>query len=84
MPVHIKVELHLGQLEMNLKFKGKSYILSCVASLVEAMGVNGNSQGEHGDGEDQSVKGPKQSCPCLFRPFSRRLLLEEHHKEKIR
>lgn len=44
MTVHIKVEIHLRQLEMNLKFKGKSYMLSCVASLVEAMGVNGNSR----------------------------------------
>lgn len=49
MPVHIKVEIHLGQLEMNLKFKVKSCILSCVASPVEAMVVNGKSQGECGD-----------------------------------
>ena len=93
MPVHIKVELHLGQLEMNLKFKGKSYILSCVASLVEAMGVNGNSQGEHGDGEDQSVKDHKQSCHvcsghlaggCCWRSTTKRKLDNEvsNHKGK--
>ena len=49
MPAHVKVEIHLRQLEINLEFKGKGCILSCAASLVEAVGVNGNSQGEHGD-----------------------------------
>lgn len=42
---------------MNLEFKGKSCILSCVASLVEAVGVNGNSQ-ESMVTEKTRVSGP--------------------------
>lgn len=83
MPGHIKVEIHLGALEMNLKFKGKTWRLNWGLSRW-IHGSEWKVPGRAWRLRRQEHQGPLTESSCLFQPFSRWLLVEEHHKEKIR